>query len=91
MTETPDNGWFERHVVNALDRLESGQKTMLEKFEEHEKDDNKQFEAIRFEIGTTKAAQMAEVKTSARFWSAITGFVTLAITSMIHFWTKGGH
>ena len=85
--------WFQIHVVESLDRLEKGQadfqKTILEKFEDHAKDDSKQFESIRTSIATDKAVKIAEAKASAKFWAAVGGGISLLISSGVHFFTKG--
>lgn len=83
------NGWFEKHVVEALDRLEKGQASMLGKYEDHVKSDTEQFEAIRLEIATDKATRAAEAKTSAKFWALIGGGISLGLSSAVHFFTKG--
>ena len=89
MPEISNNEWFQKHVVDALERLEAGQTAMITKYEAHEKSDAEQFEDIRFELATTKAAHEATAKSEAKLWGVIGGGISLAVSSAVHFLTKG--
>ena len=82
------NGWFEKHVVESLQRLEEGQNNMITKFETHEKSDAKQFEEIRTNIATAAASHEATAKANAKFWGIVGGAISLALSSAVHFMFK---
>jgi hypothetical protein len=85
--ETKD--WFQIHVVESLDEIKKNQKEFADKFDIHIQKDNESFEAIRTDFATTKAAHEATAKAEAKFWSVIGGGVSLAVSSAVHFFTKG--
>ncbi len=77
--------WFERHVVDSLERLEDNQKQYLTDFQAHTAADNKAFEAIRTDIATSKAAHDAVAGTKAKMWAAIATGISLISSAAIHF------
>ena len=62
---------------------------MLIKYEAHAKSDTEQFENIRLELATTKAAHDATAKSQAKLWGIVGGGISLIASSAVHFFTKG--
>lgn len=83
------NEWFEKHVVDSLERLEQGQDDMVKTFTAHTESDNRQFEAIRTAQAVSNSERAAEIRTSARFWSAISAGIGFVASTILHFLFKG--
>ncbi len=88
MADENSNGqmtWFERHVVDSLERLEDNAKATSIDFRKHTEADAIAFESIRTEIATSKAERNAVARTTSKLWAGVGAVLSLLVSLLVHF------